>query len=376
MRFLHNNKIRKTVLVISDLHLGAGVIVNNRKNFLENFHNDRELVEFLKYFSSGDFAKREIDLIINGDFVDFLSVPFVKYFDDEFWSEKASNDKLKLIIDGHKEVFESINKFLLEKNKKIIYILGNHDAELVFKSNQQIILEQLSSEIRDNFKFIVETDGEYYPAPGVLIKHGHEFEVPNSIDYSDSIITDSDNNQFFLPPWGSYYVTRVVNKFKEQRHYIDAVRPVNKFIINGLIYDTLFTLRFVIANIYYFFMVRFIFYFKQHKNIKKIFEHVLKEVDFFNDEESLTQDFFEKREDIKTLIIGHTHLPIYRPYLEGHLLINTGSWTKMYSLDIEKRGNGRLLTFAQIDISDDDSSELDIVLNIWFGNNLPFYEFR
>ena len=47
MKFLQENKIKKTILVISDLHLGAGMIVNKRKNFLEDFHYDKELIEFI-----------------------------------------------------------------------------------------------------------------------------------------------------------------------------------------------------------------------------------------------------------------------------------------------------------------------------------------
>jgi len=44
----------------------------------------------LKFYSTGTYDKRPVELIINGDFLDFLAVPYVNYFDDEFWSEKAT----------------------------------------------------------------------------------------------------------------------------------------------------------------------------------------------------------------------------------------------------------------------------------------------
>ena len=88
MRFLRANKAQKTVLVISDIHLGAGTYVKGIKNFLEDFHYDEEMVDFLNYYSSGDYEKREVELIINGDLFDLLAVPFVEYFDDEFWSDR------------------------------------------------------------------------------------------------------------------------------------------------------------------------------------------------------------------------------------------------------------------------------------------------
>ena len=99
MRFLRRGKkAKKIILVISDLHLGAGHNLGGRKNSLEDFHSDEELVEFLKYHSTGEYAGVEVELIINGDFLDLLAVPHVPYFDDEYWSESAALEKLELII--------------------------------------------------------------------------------------------------------------------------------------------------------------------------------------------------------------------------------------------------------------------------------------
>ena len=61
-----------------------------------------------------------------------LAVPFVDYFDDEFWSDQASLEKLKMIISAHQEVFLALKKFTQEKGK-LTYVIGNHDAELALK---------------------------------------------------------------------------------------------------------------------------------------------------------------------------------------------------------------------------------------------------
>ena len=100
MKFLRKGNFERTVLVISDIHLGAGTYVNGEFNTLEDFHYDTELVEFLDYYSSGDYLKQEVELVINGDLFDLLAVPFVRYFDDEFWSEEAAMEKLKLILEA------------------------------------------------------------------------------------------------------------------------------------------------------------------------------------------------------------------------------------------------------------------------------------
>lgn len=387
MTFLQKNNIKKTILVISDLHLGAGLIVNKRKNFLEDFHYDKELIEFIEYHGSMHYQERAVELIINGDFLDLLAVPFVPYFDDEFWSEKASLDKLKMIINAHPGVFDALRNFLTFPNNRLVYIIGNHDAELIFESLREYIFDQFPKEDQHKFKILLNTEEVYIPEEGVVLKHGHEYELAHHFDPVTSIATDVEGKKYFIPPWGSYYVTRVINKFKEGRDYINAVRPINKFMINGIIYDSLYTMRFAFANFYYFLMVRFVMIFKQNKKILEVLELVKKEIQLFQNYEALTEDFVTKNADVHALIVGHTHDPIFREYDDGSVFINTGTWTKMYNLDFGKNFYGARLTFARVDVKEKQEAEegvvverydhLDISLNEWRGkSDLPFKEFR
>ena len=164
MKYRKKSKINKTILVISDLHLGAGANFNGKRNFLEDFHHDRELVEFLDYYSTGSYKSRTVELIINGDFFDFLAVPFVPYFADEFWSESAALDKLKIILKAHPEVIDAMDRFLNQKNKKMVYIIGNHDGELVFDKVRNHFIQTLSDTAREHFSFYLA--GEYIPTEG------------------------------------------------------------------------------------------------------------------------------------------------------------------------------------------------------------------
>jgi UDP-2,3-diacylglucosamine pyrophosphatase LpxH len=382
MKFLQKNNCKKSIIIISDLHLGAGESVFNRKNFLEDFHYDKELIEFIEYHSSGYFNERSIELIINGDFFDLLAVPFVKYFDDEFWSEEAALDKLKMIVNAHSGVISALRNFLSFPNNKLTYILGNHDSELILPKLQEYVFELFPIEDRSKFQLLINEDTVYIPVEGIVLKHGHEYEIAHHFS-SKSIATDEFGKRYFIPPWGSYYVARVINKFKEGRDYINAVRPINKFIINGLIYDTLYTLRFAFSNITYFAMVRFLLIFKQNKKLSEIINGVKQEMQLFKDYESLTEDLIKSSPNIHALIVGHTHDPVFREYEDGSIFINTGTWTKMYNLDFGKNFQGSRLTFARVDVQDieEDQSEkfghLQISLNEWKGrNDLPFKEFR
>ena len=375
MRFLKRDKVHKTILVISDVHLGAGEYVGEVRNILEDFHYDEELVEFLEYFTKGEYAGKEVELIINGDFFDLLAVPFVKYYDDEFWSEDATKEKMALIIEAHPEVMDALGEFLKDKSNKITFIIGNHDAELIFDSLQEMVLQRIPEDVRERFSFYNNPTGEYRPADKVLIKHGHEYEVAHQFDYNENISTDESGRRYFIPPWGSYYVTRVINKFKEERDHVNAVRPIYKFLINGLIYDTFFTIRFMLANFFYFMMVRTIYIFKQSRSIKEIMEFVFKELELFADYESLTYDFLNENKDTDVLIVGHTHEPIYRSYNNGKTFINTGTWTKMYHLDFGKGDHTENLTFAKIDILKDEKGLMSNLYS-WKGvSKLPYSSF-
>ncbi len=370
MKFLRGTKIKKTILVISDIHMGAGTIINNHYNYLEDFHYEKELIEFLNYHSSKDYSKREVELIINGDFLDFLSVPFVRYFDNEFWSEDASLEKLKIITKAHIKVINAMEAFLSNSNKKIVYIIGNHDAEMIFPSLIKYFKSLFSNEVRDKLEIIKDSSSEYQPIKGVVIKHGHEYEEANNFDANNCIAEDEDGKKYFIPPWGSYYVIKIINKFKQERDYINTVRPIKKFLINGLIYDTLFTIRFMLANIFYFFMVRFIDIFKEKIGVGSIIRKTLNELELFQDYTILVKDILDSRDDLNVLIVGHTHEPVFRPYANGKIFINTGSWVDVHYLDIDKKVRGSMLTYAKVNVLKDNEPELDVTLNSWRGSSL------
>ncbi len=382
MRFLRKNKkVQKTIIVISDIHLGAGAIVNGKRNPLEDFDADQELVEFLNFYSQKDYQNMEVELIINGDFLDLLAVPFVPYFDDEFWSEKASLEKLEIILNAHPEVIEALKEFVATKNKSLVYIIGNHDAELIFDSLQTKFLEIF--EEADREKVTLSKDiSTYSPAAGIFLEHGHEYELAHQFDVNDSVVESSKGERYFVPSWGSYYVTHVINKYKKERDHVNAVRPIRSFIIHGLIFDTFFILRFLIANAYYFMMVRFLHYYRLNIGLKKVIDESIKQLSLFEDYETLTQEFFKKNKDAKVLIVGHTHEPKITEFADGTTFINTGTWTKMISLDLNTKNDDSALTYAKIQISkkDYELNEFDdavrVELNKWEPKtNLPYSQF-
>lgn len=381
MKSLPKNSPQKVVLVISDLHLGAGKMFKGKRNFLEDFHYDNELIEFLKYYTSGEYADVPVELVINGDFLDFLAVPFVEFFDDEFWSEKAALAKLQMIMSAHRGVLDALKSFVSAEKNRIIYIIGNHDAEFVFDSIKKEFLAYFG-----DFAHKISISNQvttYSPVNGVSIQHGHQYERAHDFDQENAIVETLHGEKYFIPPWGSYYVTNVINKYKQERSFINSVRPIKHFIIHGFIFDTFFTLRFLLSNIYYFIMVRFWHFYMAKKNLGQVIQDLLKELDLFQDYETLTRQFFEKNPDSRVLIVGHTHNPTLRLFTDGTIFINTGTWTKMVNLDLGQWNNSHALTYAKIIVKNDDfelndfDKNVEVDLKSWMGiNTLPYSEYH
>ena len=174
------------------------------------------MIDFLNYYATGSYAKKEVELIINGDFLIFWRYPSLNFLTMNFGVRKQFR-KIKNYFRCSQNVIDALIKFLSKEKKKLVYIVGNHDGEFLFESMRKYFKDLFPENSRKDVIFRFEKDGEYSPGEGIIIKHGHEYEIPNQIDPEGSIISTHDGRKYFLPPWGSYYVTRVINKFKEER---------------------------------------------------------------------------------------------------------------------------------------------------------------
>src|ERR1700733_5256218 len=101
--------MKKLKLVISDLHLGRGrMLEGGATNSLEEFYFGQKLVEFLHYYCNGEYRDAEVELVINGDFLNFLQVDYRGHHLTVI-TESVSLEKLKNIVKGHPEVFKALH---------------------------------------------------------------------------------------------------------------------------------------------------------------------------------------------------------------------------------------------------------------------------
>lgn len=391
--------MEKVLIVISDCHLSAGRFFEGHLNPHEDFYFDDEMCEFFNYFSTGKYGEGsqgsvEVELFINGDYFDFLNVPYHGEFEESI-TEDIALYKAEAIISGHPKVMAALRKFASLPGKSITYLIGNHDAELFFpKVRERIIREwdphgQFPSE---KVRIIVDRDRVRFDG-GVEIHHGNQFEAVHQLNFTEPLLgvkrpEEQSEGQSarqldgwaYLDqpvlniPWGSFYVLKIVNRLKWEREYLDKIRPIKVYVLFGLLLDPWFTLKFCFLSIYYFIRTRFVYSPKRQSKLRVTAEILKQETDFLLDLEKQARRLLDQEDQVSTVIFGHTHKPMNKVYPDGKQYINTGTWTKMINADWRSIGRSQYcLTFALVRIRN-GKSECD--LRYWMGEYSPHRVFQ
>jgi UDP-2,3-diacylglucosamine pyrophosphatase LpxH len=353
---------KKIKLVVSDFHLGAGHrLKDGSLNILEDFFHDREFIEFLEYFSSGDYADAEVELIINGDFFNLLMIDFEEV-DQDVVTELIALRRMKKIMDGHKETMDEIKRFHALPGKSVTFIMGNHDPGILFASVQEQIKEYCGAGIRFHL--------EIYEFDGVYVEHGNQHEESNKFDRNKYFLTKGLPAPVLNQPWGTLFLVHVVNDLKIRNPQGDKVLPFGMYLRWMILYRFRLGLGLLMKVIFFFFKSRF----RNDPRRKNAFSDTVKillETPVFPDLDDAAERILMTREGVHTVLFGHNHRPTYRQFGAGKVYINTGTWNKMTHLDIDRLGTRLACTFALIEyVGDRPQSSL----KVWKGRRHLFEE--
>lgn len=365
--------------MISDCHLSAGRTFEGSLNPYEDFILDEEMLSFFDYFSTGKYGEGvPVDLIINGDYFDYLNVPVHGEFEEHI-TEDLAIYKTQAILNGHPKVMAALKRFASRPGKRIQYLVGNHDAELFFPKVRELITRAWDSEGRfpsPHIEVIADRD-RIIDEAGVEIRHGNQYEGGNAMDFKEPFIKDTHDEQqkpFLKLPWGSIYVLKIINRLKWERPYVDKVRPVKVFVLFGFILHPVFTFKFVLYSGYYFIKTRLEAIFSHRRlGFKKMLGYLHQEFKLFQDLEDEARKILTEKPEIKLVVFGHTHRPMDKVYPDGKQYINTGTWTRMINLDWTGLGQGLKMTFAHIKIED---GNIRAELREWVGDHYPHRSFQ
>jgi UDP-2,3-diacylglucosamine pyrophosphatase LpxH len=231
------------IIVISDLHISSGL--------LDDF--DRELEDHFARFLENDLACRPyaVELVINGDFLDFVQAPPYKGPTLQAQSQEKlplcftqdqSCQKLAAIRAAHQPTFDALQRFLAAKPDNSLTVLpGNHDPDFFWPA------------VRDNFSKLVSggdasraqrihvhQERAYRPrsCPEAWIEHGQQYDPINSFFISEypfwseknpPILRDQEQQRLYACQ-GTRFMIDYLNDLDAAYPFVDNVKPFSRFV--------------------------------------------------------------------------------------------------------------------------------------------------
>ena len=113
----------------------------------------------------------------NGEFEDIITEDIALY-------------KTEAIIAGHPKVMAALKRFAGLPNKKITYLIGNHDADLFFPSVRERITREWDPEGKfpsQKVELIADRDHVRWEG-GVEIHHGNQMEAVHVLDFAQPLL--------------------------------------------------------------------------------------------------------------------------------------------------------------------------------------------
>ena len=212
-------------IVISDLHLGgAPPTMMSRPALLASF------IDSLPP-SANDAPGAALELVIAGDFVDFLAIPpHASWTPDPVAARRKLEQTMRQ--PPFAEVFDALGRHVASGHRLTV-LLGNHDVELALPQVQDALLERLEAS-PEAVRFVA--DGRAHRIGGLLIEHGNRYDGANVNDWGGLRAIVSALSREEVPEvelqvsTGSRLVQEVVNPFKQRYPFIDLLQPQGELL--------------------------------------------------------------------------------------------------------------------------------------------------
>jgi len=206
-------------------------------------HPDK-LATFIRKVAEKSTDSVPVELVINGDFVDFLAH---EHAQDERWTSFAYKPGAALrafeqIVSGpDKPVFDALADFV--KKNRLTLMLGNHDLELCLPEVRAALLRSLGDAPLAHLCFLY--DGEALQVGDAIIEHGNAHDPANAVDFdglrylrairSRGYLDLTLQRRAFRPPPGSELVATVMNPLKERYAFLDLLKPESEALFSLLL---------------------------------------------------------------------------------------------------------------------------------------------
>ncbi len=316
----------KEIIVIGDVEIGAG-------NLTDDFISDNAFSELINSLAR---SKHPVDLVLNGDIFDFLKCPYRcdgKLTYPRHITAEISLNKLHLMYEAHPKVFQAWKNFVSHRQKRILFIIGNHDHDLFFKPVREQVKKLLGNSPRVIFPGLKYINGPVY------VEHGHQYDFLNQINFKN-LFLNYKGKSILNFPWVPFGLISNFMDMKEEHPFMERISPRNLMLsLHGMVIRkiSLRSLGYFLKSVLYY---PFRYYsdptYSFPSNLLQEFYQRLKTRHWDVDE---VMDVFRKQRkytQAKISVLGHIHEKKIKK-TRGQVIIHPGSWKDEYILNPKTR---------------------------------------
>lgn len=229
----------RTIFIISDLHLGGRYPDKENPRGFRMCSQVPTLTAFLDGLPQLTRCPT-IELVINGDFVDFLAEHYPSHQGDSPFRPFAGNPVealrvLEELLDPARRpeeaaFFEALATFLGSNDRHpgarlLTIMIGNHDVELTMPPVRERLTRYLLKSVPTRSHHALRFEDHGYRIGDAYVCHGNEFDgfnriAPDQID----LLRNGHYREFRWPP-GSKMVAEIMNPIKEDYPFVDLLKP-------------------------------------------------------------------------------------------------------------------------------------------------------
>jgi UDP-2,3-diacylglucosamine pyrophosphatase LpxH len=234
---------------------------------------------------------------------------------------------------------------------------------------QEALCERLTGRRADpRVRFVCDRDR--YEFDGVQVHHGMQFEAAAYHNFKEQFLSEEGSEPILNIPWGSIAIVKVITRLKEERPYVDKVRPFTAYFIRALVFDPVFALKIIFLSLWHFVRTRLLTWKHFGARLRQTWQ-IMKEAEVYPDLQHKVKHLFDLNPHVHTIILGHTHVPLVRRFEGDRQYINTGCWTQTISLDMDSFGRESRPTYAFIEY-DEKGARPTVTLREWHGKQEPY----
>lgn len=333
---------------ISDIEMGRGDI-------MDDFSDDYLLVDFIEKITPQN-SHEKISLVLLGDIFDYMKMGYKGTY-PRYITEEISVWKTDQIINSHKNVFTALKNFLKKDNTEVLFIIGNHDADLAWPKVQKRIKETLRSHRQIKFAY-------QYRHKDIHAEHGHLMD-PFYIINTKKPVINFKKQQILNLPWATHacfsHLIDIKKKYpREESLYPNTIalqtnseykKHCNKVIrnlvlTNGILYPiSRFydpTYRVPYLKIF----GHLIFFGSNVLDDERFIKHRVKKI-------------IKKNNDKNIIILGHSHV-LTDMEIEGKKVFITDTWRDEYDLNNDE--NKKPKSYVEIHYKNDKLKSAEMKL--------------